>query len=242
MCGRYTLRTRLNELLQIFAAEGKPAWKPRFNIAPSQSVLAVRGNRPGQQRELLALRWGLIPSWADDVRIGNRLINARAETLAEKPSFRQAFTHRRCLVIADGFYEWKKQGKARQPYFIQMADECPFAFAGLWDCWSKADPAIESCTIITTSPNAILAELHDRMPVILTEDAIALWLDPKVQDVELLKSLLVPYSAEKMIAYPVDARVNSPDYDAPDCIQPYRAATSTPKDLLRGGGPMKLFE
>jgi putative SOS response-associated peptidase YedK len=222
MCGRYTLRAQLNRLLQIFAAEGAVDWRPRYNIAPSQSVLVIRSKGRDLQRELLALQWGLIPSWATDPAIGNRMINARAETLAEKPAFRQALAHRRCLVLADGFYEWKLQGKTRQPYFIQMADERPFAFAGLWDCWNKATPAIESCTIITTSPNELLAGIHDRMPVILTEDAIARWLDPAVQTTDALTSLLVPYAAEEMKAHAVDTLVNSPQNDTPGCIEPPR--------------------
>lgn len=220
MCGRYTLRTQLNDLLQIFAATGTVEWEPRYNIAPSQPVLAVRRRRPGLTRELVTLRWGLIPSWASDFHIGNRLINARAETLTEKPSFRQALTQRRCLVLADGFYEWKSQGKGKQPYFIQREDKHPFAFAGLWDCWTKSEPAVESCTIITTPANTHLETIHDRMPAILTEDAIADWLDPDVHNTDVLTSLLIPYSAEKMTVYPVGAEVNSPSHDTPGCIQP----------------------
>jgi putative SOS response-associated peptidase YedK len=220
MCGRFTLRTRLNELLQAFAVESQLEREPRFNIAPSQSILTIRNDPMGDRRELAILRWGLIPSWADDIRIGNRLINARAETLTTKPSFRSALKSRRCLVLADGFYEWEKSGKAKQPYFIQMADERPFVFAGLWERWAKSSPAIESCTIITTTPNVLVADIHDRMPVILAEDAAKTWLDRDVDNTELLTSLLEPYPADQMTAYPVGDIVNSPQHDSADCIQP----------------------
>ena len=218
MCGRFTLRTRLNELLQFYSIESHFEWEPRFNIAPSQSIAVVRNDPNGDQREVAALRWGLIPHWADDIRIGNSLINARAETIALKPSFKQAFNSRRCLVLADGFYEWKKSGTIKQPYFIQMADERPFVFAGLWDCWTKSSPAIESCTIITTTPNALVADIHDRMPVILAEAAATLWLDRNVKDTDLLTSLLVPYPAGEMVVRPVSPLVNSPQHDSIDCI------------------------
>jgi putative SOS response-associated peptidase YedK len=223
MCGRFTLRTRPSEWLASFDVEPQLEWEPRFNIAPSQSILAIRNDPLGDRRELATLRWGLIPSWADDPSIGNRLINARAETLATKPSFRSALKSRRCLVLTDGFYEWMKSGKTRQPYFIQMTDERPFAFAGLWDRWTKASPTIESCTIITTTPNALVADIHDRMPVVLAEDAAKTWLDRDVKNAELLTSLLVPYPADEMTAYPVGNLVNSPQYDSADCIQPTKS-------------------
>lgn len=223
MCGRFTLRTRLNELLQFYSVESQLQWEPRFNIAPSQSIPVVRNGPHGDKRELATLRWGLIPSWADDIHIGNQLINARAETIVSKPSFKQAFKSRRCLVPADGFYEWKSSGKSKQPFFIQMADERPFVFAGLWERWTKAQPAIESCTIITTTPNALVADIHDRMPVILTEDAAMLWLDRNVEDADLLTSLLAPYPDGTMVAYPVSTLVNSPQHDSVDCIQPVKS-------------------
>lgn len=223
MCGRYTLRTRLNELLQFYSVESQLQWEPRFNIAPSQSIAAIRNDPDGDKRELAALRWGLIPSWADDIRIGNQLINARAETIVTKPSFKQASKSRRCLVLADGFYEWKKSGKTKQPYFIQMADERPFVFAGLWERWAKSQPAIESCTIITTTPNALVADIHDRMPAILSEATATLWLDRNVKDTDTLTPLLVPYPADKMVAYPVSPFVNSPQHDSADCIQPIKS-------------------
>lgn len=220
MCGRYTLRTRLNQLGTLFSFEPPNELPARYNIAPTQSVAAVRNTPDGGGKKLAFLRWGLIPSWATDKAIGNRLINARAETLAEKPSFKHALKRRRCLILADGFYEWKTSGKNKQPYFIQMKDGRPFAFAGLWERWSKSETAIESCTIITTSPNSLLAELHNRMPVILSEQAAHLWLDPEIEQPEPLTSLLVPYSEDEMIAYPVSTLVNSPKHDSSDCIEP----------------------
>jgi putative SOS response-associated peptidase YedK len=223
MCGRFTLRSRLQELLQFYSIETPFDWEPRYNIAPSQSVAAIRNDPVGNHRELAALRWGLIPSWADDIRIGNQLINARAETIATKPSFKQALKTRRCLVVADGFYEWKKNGKTKQPYFIQMANERPFVFAGLWECWSKSQPAIESCTIITTTPNTLMADIHDRMPVILGEAAAMHWLDQNVKDADPLTPLLVPYPAKEMVAYPVSPIVNSPQHDSANCIQPIKS-------------------
>jgi putative SOS response-associated peptidase YedK len=222
MCGRFTLRTRLNQLLQVYSIDVKLDWEPRFNIAPSQSILVVRNDPHGDRREMATLRWGLIPSWADDIRIGNQLINARAETIATKPSFKQAFKSRRCLVLTDGFYEWKKSGKSKQPYFIRMANERPFVFAGLWERWPKPQPAIESCTIITTTPNALVADIHDRMPAILTEAAARLWLDRNMKDTDLLTPLLTPYPADEMVAFPVSTLVNSPQHDSADCIEPVK--------------------
>jgi putative SOS response-associated peptidase YedK len=220
MCGRYTLRSRLNELLQFYAIESQLRWEPRFNIAPSQSIPVIRNDPGSDKRALATLRWGLIPSWANGLRIGRHSINARAETIAHKPSFQQALESRRCLVPADGFYEWKKSGKNKQPYFIQMADQRPFVFAGLWERWTKSLPAVESCTIITTPANALLAGIHDRMPAILSEAAAMLWLDRNVEDADVLASFLVPYPADAMVAYPVSTLVNAPQHDSTDCIRP----------------------
>jgi putative SOS response-associated peptidase YedK len=222
MCGRYTLRARLNLLLPLYAAESRIAWEPRFNIAPTQPVVAVRALPESSSRELVLLRWGLIPSWAEDARIGNRMINARAETLAEKPSFKTALKRRRCLILADGFYEWKKAGKTKQPYFIRRKDDRPFPFAGLWDRWRKSDPPIESCTIITTSANALLSELHERMPVILSEADAQVWLDQEIEQPEPLLPLLAPYQGDDMHASLVSTLVNSPQHDSPECLDPPR--------------------
>ncbi len=162
--------------------------------------------------------WGLVPRWADDPAIGNRLINARAETAATKPSFRDAFRRRRCLIPADGFYEWKRQGGGKQPYYIRLEDDRPFAFAGLWERWEKAGAVIESCTILTTDANELLMPLHNRMPAILDREQFDRWLDPTIEDAKVLQPLLGPYPAERMIAYPVSTVVNSPRHDVAECI------------------------
>jgi putative SOS response-associated peptidase YedK len=166
------------------------------------------------------LQWGLIPSWADDPKIVNRMINARAESVATKPAFRNPFKSRRCLIPADGFYEWQKTGgKTKQPYHLGMADGRPFAFAGLWEHWRRGGEAIDSCTIITTEPNELAATVHDRMPVILPEDAYDRWLDPKLDDPDELQSLLVPFPAKRMKAWPVSTLVNNPRNETPECVE-----------------------
>jgi len=223
MCGRFTLRTRLVELLEAFLIDeqNSPPLIARYNIAPTQSVFAVR-ERPDEgkpSREAVVLRWGLIPSWAADPAIGNRMINARAETLAAKPAFRTALKKRRCLVAADGFYEWKTEGKVKQPYFIHFRDDRPFAFAGLWDRWEGPDRSnIESCTLITTDANDLLRPLHDRMPVIIRPEDYAKWLSPAEQDVITVMPVLQPYSGDDLEAFPVSRSVNSPSHDAADCL------------------------
>lgn len=220
MCGRYTLRTRLNLLLELYAAESQIEWEPSFNIAPTQDVLALRGFPDARGRELVLLKWGLVPSWADDPKIGNRMINARAETIAAKPSFKTSLKRRRCVILADGFFEWRKKDKVKQPYFIHMNHDRPFAFAGLWESWKKVNPPLESCTIITTTPNALMSTLHDRMPVILDHDAIQTWLDPNIEQPEKLLGLLRPYPEQDMEAYPVSSLVNSPRNNASECVKP----------------------
>lgn len=220
MCGRYTLRTHLNQLLQLYAAKSQVEWKPRYNIAPTQQVAAVRSLPDSTSRELVLLRWGLVPAWADDLKIGSRMINARAETLAEKPSFKTALRRRRCLVLADGFYEWRTEGQSKQPFCIRMKDARPFAFAGLWERWTKSGSPIETCTIITTNANTLMSELHDRMPVILSPAAADVWLDQEIEQPELLLSLLGPYPDDEMEAYPVSTLVNSPKNESSECIVP----------------------
>lgn len=216
MCGRFTLRTNLNRILQEFAAEAEAGlhWEPRYNVAPTQDVLIVRHGR------LSTARWGLVPSWADDPKIGNSLINARAETVADKPSFRSAFRCGRALVIADGFYEWQKLGDKKQPYFIRMKDDRPFAFAGLAEHWQRPEKTIDSATIITTEANPLMRNIHDRMPVILRPEIYGLWLDPEFQGRDELLSLLKPYAADDLVAYPVGTLVNSPRNDDPCCVNP----------------------
>lgn len=197
-----------------------------FNIAPTQAVTVVRAAVDGR-RELCRLKWGLVPSWADDLLIGNRMINARAETVATKPAYRQAFKSRRCLVVADGFYEWQKTGRRKQPYYIRLKDHRPFGFAGVWERWSKAGEPVESCAIITTEANELVRSIHDRMPAIVPPEAYDLWLAPEPSEIEPLQSLLQPYRASEMVAYPVGTQVNSPAYNAPDCIHP---ATADPTE------------
>ena len=204
-----------------FGVSGIPPLSPRYNISPSQPVAAVRATPAGSGRELAFLRWGLIPSWSKDPAIGNRLINARAETAREKPSFRNAFRRRRCLIPTNGFYEWQRRERGKQPYFVRMRDDRLFAFAGLWDRWESPDKGvIESCTILTTAANAILAPIHDRMPVILPPAEYARWLDPGLPDTDSLGPLLVPFPAEDMLASPVSPRVNAPTVDDEKCMAP----------------------
>jgi len=202
-----------------FAVAEVPPLSPRYNIAPTQPVVAVRQAASKEARELVLLRWGLIPSWADDPSIGNRLLNARAETVADKPSFRSALRSRRCLILADGFFEWQSRKGPKQPYYFRLRDERPFAFAGLWEQWSRGETPIESCTIITTQANELVRPVHERMPVILPPKVYAVWIDPEEQRTERLQSLLGPYRADEMVAYPVSMRVNSSRYDDAECIE-----------------------
>lgn len=228
MCGRYLLTTPVDALSQLFRFAERPNLGPRYNVAPTQDVPIVRRTRAGDGRELLLVRWGLVPYWADDVKIGNRLINARAETLERTPAFREAFQRRRCLVPADGFFEWHKAGKARQPLLIRRRDQAPFAFAGLWERWRQPDGQIlRSCTIVTCPANALVAPIHDRMPVILDPGDFERWLDPEAGGAELLR----PCPADWLEAYEVNPRVNSPANDDPDCIAP-RTAVAEQRSLL----------
>jgi putative SOS response-associated peptidase YedK len=223
MCGRFTLRAPASVVAEQFALFEVPPFAPRFNIAPSQPVPVVRltPGRAGNGRELVWLRWGLIPAWAKDAAIGNRLINARAETVAEKPAFLSALRRRRCLVAADGFYEWQRTGQRKQPYFIRLRDDRPFAFAGLWESWEGPDSSqLESCTLLTTEANELMRPIHDRMPVILPADGYRAWLDPTVEQPEQLLPLLRPYPAEELTAEAVSTFVNSPAHEGPECIAP----------------------
>lgn len=220
MCGRFTLRTSPAQLVEIFQLLREPVFKPRYNIAPTQPIAVVRQSETS--RELSLLHWGLIPSWSKDPKMGARMINARSDTVATKPSFRAAFKRRRCLIAADGFYEWKKlDAKNKQPMYIRLKSDEPFAFAGLWEAWHGGDGTeIESCTIITTDANDLLREVHDRMPVILPEEAYGTWLNPKESDAETLQALLVPYAPDEMTFFPISTLVNSPRNDSPECIKP----------------------
>lgn len=224
MCGRFTLRAPASVIAEEFALFDFELLRARYNIAPTQMVAAVRRLEEQPNRQLAWLRWGLIPSWADGPAIGNRMINARSETVAEKPAFRSALRRRRCLVIADGFYEWKKDGQRKVPYFVRMRDDRPFGFAGLWDAWEGADhSAIESCTLLTTEANELMWPIHDRMPVIIARGDYDRWLDPALDRAEAIQPLLRPYPSEPMEAYAVSAHVNRPGNEDPKCIEPARA-------------------
>ncbi len=222
MCGRFTLRAPASVIAEQFSLFEVPWLKPRFNIAPTQPVPVVRmtPRQAAPQRQFVFLHWGLVPSWAKDSTIGNRMINARAETAADKPAFRTALRRRRCLIVADGFYEWQAAGKRRQPMFIHIRDDRPLAFAGLWESWEGADhSALESCTILTTAANDLVRPIHDRMPVIVAPADYAGWLDPAVQSPEPILPLLRPYPGELMEAYAVSTRVNSPAQDDQRCLE-----------------------
>ncbi len=223
MCGRFTLRTNLHDIATAFDLPEVPELPFRYNIAPTQDVAAVRFDSERNQRELSLLHWGLIPPWAKEEKMASKLINARAETVAEKPSFRSAFTKRRCLILADGFYEWQKlPGGTKQPHYIHRKDDGPFALAGLWESWNHEGEIIESCTIITTSANEVMQPLHDRMPVILAKVDYEDWLDPTFKDKAALQELLKPCPADWLETYPVSTRVNNAKHDEAECLKPIR--------------------
>lgn len=221
MCGRYTAAMSWSELVDLYeiTETGIPLnVAPRYNVAPTQTVPIVRSVPNG--RELAMVRWGLVPSWSKGPDSRYSMINARAETVTEKPSFRTPFRRRRCLVPADGFYEWKKANGAKQPYRIALNDGRPFAFAGLWDSWESADEtAIESCTIIVTDANELVRPIHDRMPVILDPGNHVRWLDVEGTPADEAAEMLRSYPSERMTAYPVSRMVNSPKNDDPKCIE-----------------------
>jgi putative SOS response-associated peptidase YedK len=217
MCGRFTQRSDLKRLAREFNVADVPEVRPRYNIAPTQEILGVLEAADG--REMKFFKWGLIPSWAKDVSMGARLINARSETVEEKPAFRDAFKKRRLLIPADGFYEWQRTEGRKQPFFFQMRDESPFGFAGLWERWQGEGHLIESCTILTTEANEALSPVHDRMPVILHSSDYELWLDEDVRKRELLKELLRPYPSSEMISYPVSTAINSPSNQGEKLIE-----------------------
>jgi putative SOS response-associated peptidase YedK len=223
MCGRFTLRTPLGLLVEQFLAEPAPQLQLalRYNIAPTQSVPVVR--ICDGRRQLTSMHWGLIPSWAKDPKIAAGTINARADTVGTKPAFRTALKKRRCLVIADGFYEWQKQGKVKQPFLYEIEGGRPFAFAGLWESWRgpdhQSDTSLESCTILTTEANELARKIHDRMPVILSENDYAAWLDPENANGESLAYLLEPFPADRMTVRPVNRFVNNARNEGPECLE-----------------------
>ncbi|HKB40742.1 MAG TPA: SOS response-associated peptidase [Gemmataceae bacterium] len=224
MCGRFLLTvpaTQLSSLFQFMApADDGGALSPRYNIAPSQSIATVR-NEQGDRRELAMVHWGLIPAWAKDRHTGQGLMNACSETAASKPSFRDAFRKRRCLVLADGFYEWKRgSGKKKQPFAIRLWDGSPFGFAGLWERWQGADGRpVESCAILTTEANELVKPIHDRMPVILRPEHYGPWLDPSLHQVDVLQPMLVPFDATALTLFPVNPWVNDAQHEGPRCLE-----------------------
>ena len=226
MCGRYTVRS-IQPVAELFGISLPPEFQPRYNVAPTQNALVVRsaaesagpaGVKFGRRGDLL--RWGLVPSWAEDPSVGNRMINARAETAAQRPAFRDAMRRRRCLVPADGFYEWQavEGSKRKRPHLIRMKDDAPFAFGGLWESWRRGDEPVETFTILTTSPNDLVAPIHDRMPVIVPPSEFDRWLDPSV-GAEKVADLLRPFPAERMQTQLVSTAVNNPANDDPSCAE-----------------------
>jgi len=220
MCGRFSLFAPGELIAQQFGVIVDHDIEPRYNIAPTQPVAAIRLTQDGAEREFTYLKWGLIPSWAKDPKIGSRMINARSETAAEKPSFRAAFKRRRCLIPATGFYEWQRLEDSKQPMFIYAEDGSSFGLAGLWEIWYAPDgSSVQSCTILTTEPNELMTPIHNRMPVIIDPQDYSMWLDPGPNPQDALH-LMRPYEAQKMAAYPVSTAVNNPRNEDSQCIQP----------------------
>jgi len=221
MCGRYRLSRRKRDIEEHFdSAPWEEEWNPRYNIAPTQIVPVIRQNAKEATRDLSSMRWGLIPSWAKDPSCAVSMINARAETASTKPAFRDALRFRRCLIPADGFYEWRRSGTIKQPYCFEVNGGELFAFAGLWDRWKgTTGDTVETCSILTTTANAMTSAVHDRMPVILHADSYDVWLDPRIQNVAAISELLKPYDARSMRCYPVSTRINHVANDDAECSQ-----------------------
>ena len=231
MCGRYRLSRRKQIVEEYFDAQGEEDWSPRYNIAPTQPVPVIRHHPHEPRRVFSLMRWGLIPNWAKDISGSAGMINGRSKTATMKPAFRDPMRFRRCLVPADGFYEWRKTGTSRQPYCFEVHDGQLFAFAGLWDGWR--DPSgqwIRSCSILTTTPNALTSAVHDRMPVILRREAYDLWLDPGMTDINVLSDLLKPFDARLMRSFAVSSRLNQVANDDEACSLPIEGVEA--KNLL----------
>lgn len=222
MCGRYTLRRPGKVVADTFDAPSDLDWQPRYNIAPTQSLFAIRHGETG--RACALLRWGLVPNWADEPSIGVRMLNARADTVAQKPAYRAAFAKRRCLIAADGFFEWLTEGKKKQPFLFRMHDERVFAFAGIWETWERQGQRIESASILTTEANDVVRDIHDRMPVILPAEALAIWLAPATAP-EALHALLRPYSGHDLLRVAVDPVVGNVRNEGPQCVAPVAQPT-----------------
>jgi putative SOS response-associated peptidase YedK len=226
MCGRFTLHLPPELLAEIFGLLEIPVYPARYNIAPTQKVAVIRCVGDGRNR-LDFFRWGLVPSWAKDLGIGNKMINAKAETVHEKAAFRHAIRHRRCLVPASGFFEWRHEGKGKIPLYVRLKNGSPMVFAAIWESWKSPEgETVESCAVLTTSSNELIEPLHDRMPVILHPEEYRLWLDPEISDPAKLRHLYRPYPPDQMVMYPVSPLVNSPRNDTPDLISPVTQKTS----------------
>ena len=226
MCGRYRLSRRKHIIEDYFdTAPWDDDWEPRYNIAPTQPVPVIRQHPMEPVRQLSTMRWGLLPHWARNSSIAASTINAKSETAAEKPAFRDPLKYRRCLIPADGFYEWKRNGTSKQPFCFEVNEGALFAFAGLWDGWKDASGNwVKTCSILTTVPNSVTSAVHDRMPVILSPDAYDLWLDPRMQNVATITELLKPCDARLMRSYPVSSRVNHVANDDEECSRPIELA------------------
>jgi putative SOS response-associated peptidase YedK len=224
MCGRYRLSRRKKIIEEYFdAVSDSYDWKPRYNVAPTQPVLVVRQHPTEPVRHLSEMRWGLIPSWSKDASAAARMINARSETAHILPAFRDAIRHRRCLVAADAFYEWKRSASTKQPYCFEVNEGELFAFAGLWEAWKEPNGAwLKTCCILTTTPNTVTSAVHDRMPVILDSTNYDLWLDPRLKDSTVVHELLKPFDAGAMSCYPVSSRVNNAQNDDEECTRPIK--------------------
>ena len=222
MCGRFAQFTVLENLHSRFPIDTVACEiTPSYNVAPSQEILSIIRRK---ENRLVKLHWGIVPFWVKDIKKAAKSINARVETAAEKPSFKAAFKYRRCLILADGFYEWKKIGSRKQPWFLTLPEKRPFAFAGLWDAWTGEDGSVyHSCTILTTAASDSIREIHHRMPIILNPDAFYEWLNPDNQDTSKLENLLREQTVQEFIAYPVSTDVNSPKNNDPKCIKPEEA-------------------
>jgi putative SOS response-associated peptidase YedK len=219
MCGRFVRCSTIKEICGYFNV-GVPSFEiePSYNVAPAQDIIII--NKLGQ-KQLVKSHWGFVPSWAKEITDGYKMINARVETVTEKQSFKDAFRKQRCLVVADGFYEWQRERKRKLPYYIHLKSGNPFGFAGIYNTWTSPEgKKICTCTVLTTESNELISEIHDRMPVIVPRDKEDIWLDPEVQDANLLKGFLNPFPSEEMIMTPVSDKVNSPRYDSPDNIKP----------------------
>jgi len=222
MCGRYRLSRRKQLIEEYFdTSPWEDDWSPRYNIAPTQPVPVIRQHPKEPVRQISLMKWGLIPHWAKDPSIATGTINAKSETAAEKPAFRDPLKFRRCLIPADGFYEWKKVGTSKQPFCFEVNEGELFAFAGLWDGWKNPDGQwIRTCSILTTTPNAVTSTVHDRMPVILDPDSYDLWLDPGTQNVAAISEMMKPYNARLMRCYPLSSSVNHVGNDDEECSRP----------------------